>query len=114
MLALDGLEVDVGGALLDALGDDRVHELDDRRVVGGLAQVDDLGARSSSSTASSRGRRRAGSGADEPMTSSRAVDGRADLVAGHQRDVVDGQHVARVAHRDSSVRSSMKPTGTAS
>ena len=50
-----GLEVDVRCALLDRLGDDRVHELDDRRVVGGLAQVDDLGgalASSSSSTAS--------------------------------------------------------------
>ena len=43
-LAGDGLEVDVGGAELDGLGDDRVDELDDRRVVGGLAQVDDLGA----------------------------------------------------------------------
>ena len=43
-LAADGLEVDVGGALVDALGDERVDELDDRRVVGGLAQVDDLGA----------------------------------------------------------------------
>ena len=37
-----GLEVDVGGAALGGLGDDRVDELDDRRVVGGLAQVDDL------------------------------------------------------------------------
>ena len=42
-LAAVGLEVDVGGALLDGLGDDLVDELDDRRVVGGLAQVDDLG-----------------------------------------------------------------------
>ena len=38
-----GLEVDVRRALLDGLGDDLVDELDDRRVVGGLAQVDDLG-----------------------------------------------------------------------
>ena len=37
-----GLEVDVRGAPLDGLGDDRVDELDDRRVVGRLAQVDDL------------------------------------------------------------------------
>ena len=42
-LAAVGLEVDVGGALLDGLGDDPVDELDDRRVVGRLAQVDDLG-----------------------------------------------------------------------
>ncbi len=36
------LVVDVGGAALGGLGDDRVHELDDRRVVGGLLEVDDL------------------------------------------------------------------------
>ena len=36
------LEVDVGCAALGGLGDDRVHELDYRRVVGRLAQVDDL------------------------------------------------------------------------
>ena len=39
-----GREVHVGGALLDGLGDDPVDELDDRRVLGGLAQLDDLGA----------------------------------------------------------------------
>ena len=38
-----GGEVNVGGAALDGLGDDLVDELDDRRVLGGLAQVDDLG-----------------------------------------------------------------------
>ena len=38
-----GLEVDVGGALLDGLRDDRVDELDDRRVVRGLADLGDLG-----------------------------------------------------------------------
>ena len=37
-----GLVVDVRGAAFGGLRDDRVHELDDRRVVGGLAQVDDL------------------------------------------------------------------------
>jgi hypothetical protein len=35
--------VDVGGALLDPLADQRVHQLDDGRVGGRLAQVDDLG-----------------------------------------------------------------------
>ena len=39
-----GGEMHVGGATLDRLSDDLVDELDDRRVVGGLAQVDDLGA----------------------------------------------------------------------
>ena len=44
-VALLGLEVDVGGALVDRLAEDRVDELDDRRVVGGLAQLGDLGGR---------------------------------------------------------------------
>ena len=75
-----GREVDVGGALLDGLGDDPVDELDDRRVVGGLAQVDDLGARCSSSsskladcTTSSRRVRRAMRAA---MSSREATAGR--------------------------------------
>ena len=42
-LAALGLEVDVRGALLDRLGDDRVDELDDRRVLGGLADLGDVG-----------------------------------------------------------------------
>ena len=88
---------------LDRLGDDRVHELDDRRVVGRLAQVGDLGRASSSSssstasaTASSRRFRRAISAA---MSSREATTG-AHLVAGHHRDVVDREHVRRVGHRD--------------
>ena len=39
-LAGDRSEVDVAGAELDGLGDDRVDELDDRRVVGLVADVD--------------------------------------------------------------------------
>ncbi len=35
-VAFFGVDVDVGGALLDGLGDDRVHELDDRGVLVGL------------------------------------------------------------------------------
>ena len=42
-LAALGLEVDVRGAVLDRLGDDRVDELDHRRVVRGLADLGDLG-----------------------------------------------------------------------
>ena len=48
-----GLQVDVRRALLHRLGDDLVGELDDRRVVDGLAQVDDLPGRTRA-----RGRRR--------------------------------------------------------
>ena len=97
-----GLEVDVGGALLDGLGDDLVDELDDRRVVGGLAQVDDLAR--ARRPRPRRGRRddvvQARQARDEPAMSSRLGDRGADLVAGHQRDVVDREDVRRVGHRD--------------
>ena len=39
---LVGLDVDVGGALLDGVEQDEVDELDDRRVVGGLREVVDV------------------------------------------------------------------------
>ena len=39
---LAGLEVDVGGALGGGLAEDRVDELDHRRVVGRLAQLGDV------------------------------------------------------------------------
>ena len=98
-LAADRLEVDVRGALVDALGDERVDELDDRRVVAGLAQVDDLGAVVLDDVLLDGDvlelcSRRAMSAA---MSSSTATAGR-DVVAGHQRDVVDGQHVAGIDH----------------
>ena len=89
--------------LLDGLGDDLVDELDDRRVVGGLAQVDDLraaGRAASSSldvaetTSSSRSRRPM-----RPTMSSGGGDRDAHLVAGHDRDVVDREHVGGVGHR---------------
>ena len=38
-------DVKVGGALLDGLPDELVDELDDRRVVGGLVQLDDRASR---------------------------------------------------------------------
>ena len=101
-----GLEVDVGRALLDRLGDDLVDELDDRRVVGGLAQVDDLGravldvvlARRSWSTATTSSRRvmRLMSVRDVLAAGDRG----ADLEARHDRDVVDGQDVGGVGHGD--------------
>ena len=104
MLGPVGLEVDVGGAALDRLGDDLVDELDDRRVVGRLAQVDDLGrARSppprrppSRSTTSSRRVRRL----IRPDDVVGRGDRRAHVVARHQRDVVDREDVDGVGHRD--------------
>ncbi len=60
-----GREVHVGGALLDGLRDDLVDELDDRRVVVGLVQFDDLrlgllrsaSSRGAATTSSRRSRR---------------------------------------------------------
>ena len=98
-----GLEVDVRGALLDGLGDDLVDEPDDRRVVGGLAQVDDLGRAvvllvvvevGGDDVVEARQAR------DEAEDVLAARDRRADLLAGQQRDVVDGEDVGRVGHRD--------------
>ena len=43
-VALEGLDVDVARALLDRLLEQRVHQPDDRRLVGGLEQVLRLGA----------------------------------------------------------------------
>jgi hypothetical protein len=97
-----GREVHVGGALLDRLRDDAVDELDDRRVLGGLEQVDDLGAlfllllvrRRLDHVVQPRQAR------DQRADVLARGDGGAHLVAGHQRDVVDGEHVGRVGHRD--------------
>ena len=112
--ALDGLEVDVRRALLDALGDERVHELDDRRVLGGVAQVEDLGALVVLVDALLDDDVVEGVQAlDELMDVLGRRDRRADLVAGDQRDVVDGEHVPGSLIATSSVRSSMKRTGTA-
>ena len=102
-LAALGLEVDVRGAALDGLGDDRVDELDDRARRRRTREVDDLAPAPSSSssstaswTASSRRLSRVISVADVLGRG----DGRADLEPGHHRDVVDGEHVAGVDHRD--------------
>ena len=96
-----GLEVDVRGALLDRLGDDRVDELDDRRVVGGLADLGDVGelllaVSIASATASSRRLIAADQAGD---VVGRRHD-RPHLVAGHQLEVVEREHVRRVGHRD--------------
>ncbi len=98
-----GLEVDVRRALLHRLGDDLVGELDDRRVVDRLAQIDDLGL----------GELVLGpvdeirddvlhppQARHERLEVLPAGDGRADLHARHDRDVVHRDDVRRVGHRD--------------
>ena len=95
-----GVDVDVGGALLDGLRDDRVHELDDRGVLVGLlgerglqrpalVVVDDVFDRA----------------LQAPEAGREQVDvlgrGRRDAHAavGDHRDVVDAEDVRRVGHR---------------
>ena len=123
-LLVAGLEVDVGRAALDGLLDHPVHELDDRRVLAAGAEDDRrvLGE----VVQRARGRRVAASICDdvgvvlvlevgrdgavaevgvlEALEQLLDVGGRGDrrahLVAGHHRDVVDGEHVGRVDHRD--------------
>ena len=112
-----GLEMDVRGALLDGLGDDLVDEPDDRRVVGRLAQVDDVGralvllvAVQSSETTSSRCVRRE----MRPRMSSRLVTaGRISLPVSSAMSST-ASTLAGSAIATSSVRSSRKSTGTAS
>ena len=113
-----GGEVHVGGARLHRLGDDLVDELDDRRLVAALAQLDDLGG---------AGRRlllelgglddvvQARQAADQLDDVLARGDGRPHVVAGHHGDVVDRHDVARVGHREQQ-RASRRSnaTGTAS
>ena len=82
-----------------------LHELDDRRVVGGLAQVDDLGRPPLVVLGSIRPSaddvvERAQAARRAPRCPRAMATAGADLVAGHHRDVVDRQHVRRVGHRD--------------
>ena len=97
--------MDVRGALLHRLGDDRVHQLDDRRVFVGL-----LGQRALPRALPPP---RPGIPVDEvfdrafhpgePVSSRAEVLDRGDRhahpPAGDHRDVVDRQHVRRVGHR---------------
>ena len=118
-----GLEVDVGGAALDGLLDDPVHELDDRGVLAGGAEVDRRVVAQVVERAGGRGRRRRRRGVrvvgvvldrrsravaevgvlhavDQRLDGGRRRHRRADLVAGHHRDVVLREHVGRVGHGD--------------
>ena len=97
-----GREVDIRGAPLDRLGDDLVDELDDRRILVALVQRDDLGV--------FFGLLLLGRVLDDVFEAVQARDQRrdvirrgdrdADLVAGHDRDVVDREHVRRIGHRN--------------
>ena len=94
--------MDVGGAALGGLRDDRVDELDDRRVVGRLAQVDDfLDPRARLALLDRLGDRvlEAVHAHDQRVDVLRRGDRRPHVEVGEQRDVVDREHVRRVRHR---------------
>ena len=110
-----GSQVDVRGAALDRLGDELVDELDHGRVFGGLVQRDDLrpvlgllvylGGLADYVFEPVQAR-------DQRRDVIRRGDRHANLVAGHDRDVVDRQHVRGSAIATSSVRLSANATGT--
>ena len=99
-----GGEVEVRGPPLDGLGHEPVDELDDGRVLGSVVQGDDLGPVA------------VGLGLlldlaldhvlepvqarDQRRDVFRRGDRDADVVAGHDRHVVDREHVRRIRHRD--------------
>ncbi len=122
-LVLGRLEVDVRGAALDGFLDHPVHELDDRRVLAADAEVDrgvlaEVVLRGGGLVLDGGAGARLGAllvlvGCDRAVTEVRVLEafeqpfdvvvrghGRAHLVARHDRDVVDREHVGRVDHRD--------------
>jgi len=101
-LGLVGLEVDVGCPIVDRLREDRVDELDHRRVVRGLAQLGDLRLALLLlllERLGDRGLERVHP-ADERLDVVRRGDGHVAVEPGHHLDVVDGEHVRRVRHRE--------------
>jgi hypothetical protein len=89
------LEVDVGGAAAHCVGDHRVHELDDGRLVRRLAQLDDLGLGLLGLDLADRPLERAEL-LDQGVDVLRGGDRAAHLVARGHRDVVEGEQVGRV------------------
>ena len=118
------LEVDVGDAAVDRLGDEAVHELDDRGVLARGAEVDrpfllaDVVQRPRVGVRPGRGgvgdldlllvvevEQHGGvlgvlEALEEPLDVLARGHRGAHLVAGHDRDVVDREHVRGVGHRD--------------
>src|SRR4051812_19875303 len=107
---LVGLDVDVGGALLDGVEEDEVHELDDRRVGGALLEVDDvlvvvvvvdldLALFEPLHHLVVRGGLVGVVALQGLLDGLLGGDNDFDVVAGEELDVVDGVDVRRVAHR---------------
>ncbi len=125
-LLLVRLDVDVAGALLDRRHQDDVHQLDDRRLlallgehlgadllelledldVAGVAEDRHVLERLAGDLEGARRRRGAAAGGLAVVPRDRlddrglGRDDRLDVVARHELDVVHGEHVGRVGHRD--------------
>jgi hypothetical protein len=93
------LEVDVGRAAANRVGDHGVDELDDRRLVGLVTQLDDLRLVLLVADLLD-GVAEVGELPDQRVDVLRGGDGAADLIAGRHRDVVEREHVGRVGSRD--------------
>ena len=91
--------MDVGGAAVNRVGDDRPYELDDRRILGGLAQLDDRRVVGLLLDLL-HGRVEAAEAAEKCVHVPFGRDRTADVVAGHHRQVVDGEHVCGVGGGD--------------
>ena len=111
-LLLVGLDVDVGGPLLDGVEQDQVHQLDDRRLGGAVLEVDGVEVVVAALDERHLGVVEAHHDLVEvgPLLGVEAIEGLADgllrghhhvdVVAGEELDVVDGEDVGRVAHGD--------------
>ncbi len=109
---LVGLDVDVGGALLDGVEQDEVHQLHDRCFPGALLQVDhvavalvvvddrDLRVVEALHEVLVRGPLLGVVALDGLLDGRLGGDHRLDVVAGVELDVVDGEDVRRIAHGD--------------
>ena len=116
-VSLLGVQVDVRGALLDGLGDERVDELDDGRVLVGLrdVQVGLLGLLLGIVVDDVLDRLvHPGQPRQQQVQILDRSRRRPHAPAGHHRDVVDRQHVRGIGHRQQQrARRRLKPTGTA-
>ena len=103
-VVLGRLDVDVGRAVADGLGDEQVDELDDRRVLDELGDVREIGLVVGLVGRGLHDRVDFAVDAEEAFDRlvdlARGRDDGADLGAGEGADVVDREHVRRVGHRD--------------
>jgi hypothetical protein len=99
---LPRIEVDVRSPSVDRVGDDRVDELDDRRLLGGGLELDHLapirvGLRD---VVDLRDRAtQAGQSGDQGIDAIAGRNGPPHLVAGLHRDVVGAENVGRIGGR---------------